>query len=57
MALRRKLYMNEYEDIKKNPDKWKTEDQATSAEEVVEEEEILPPPAAAQPVTATELPA
>jgi hypothetical protein len=52
MALRRKLYMNEYEDIRNNPDKWQAKDMKASAEEVVEEEEILPPPAAAQPATA-----
>jgi hypothetical protein len=55
MALRRKLYMNEYEEIKKNPDKWKTGDQGTSAQEVTDSEgEVVPPPAAAQPVTSTE---
>ena len=52
MGLRRKLYMNEYEDIRNNPDKWQAKDMKASAEEVVEEEEILPPPAAAQPATA-----
>jgi hypothetical protein len=54
MALRRKLYMNEYEDIKKNPDKWKTEDQGTTAQEVTDSEgDVVPPPAAAiQPAAA-----
>ena len=52
MGLRRKLYMNEYEDIKKNPDTWKSGDQATSAKDVTEEEEekeeTPAPPVAAQ---------
>jgi hypothetical protein len=54
MALRRKLYMNEYEDIKKNPDKWKTGDQGTTAQEVTDSEGdvVAPPVAAAQPVAA-----
>jgi len=51
MALRRKLYMNEYEDIKKNPNKWKTGNQGISAQEVTDSKgEVIPPPAAAQPV-------
>ena len=45
MSLRRKLYMNEYESIKKNPEKWTSGDQATSTKDVTDEEETDTPPA------------
>jgi hypothetical protein len=58
MGLRRKLYMNEYEDIKKNPDTWKTGDQSTSAKDVTEEEKkkkpVPAPPVAAQQTQQTQ---